>query len=114
MKIIADRPRHAFGDSSVAVSPIIDVPGVAISAAVESSAFEDQADPVQVWTVDEHHLFANGPQFLVQPFPSPSGWTRWLFQYPEQYAFRRRSFHRVLNGRLGCFWTGAIKTSASG
>ena len=56
---------------------------MAISAAVESSSVEGQTDAVQVWTVDEYGVFANGPKFLVQPFPSSFGWKRRLLQHPE-------------------------------
>jgi hypothetical protein len=83
MKTIAVRECHAFGNPPVTSSPGIDVPGMAISAAVESYSFESQTDAVQVWTVDEHGVFANGPKFLVQPFPSSFGWKRRLLQYPE-------------------------------
>ncbi|MEI9974099.1 MAG: hypothetical protein WDO73_19835 [Ignavibacteriota bacterium] len=55
-----------------------DILGMAVSATVESFSFEDQADTVQMWTVDEHCMFANGPEFLVQSFSPPFGRTRRL------------------------------------
>src|ERR1700689_446820 len=102
MKTIAVRECHAFGNPPVTSSPGIDVPGMAISAAVESSSFEDQTDSLQRWTRDEHHLLPHGLQFLVQSFPTPCGWTRWLLQYPEQHPFRCRTLHCIPNGRVGC------------
>ena len=49
MKSIAVRECHAFGTPLVALSPGIDIPRMAISAAVESSSVEGQTDAVQVW-----------------------------------------------------------------
>jgi hypothetical protein len=114
MKTIAVRECHAFGTPPVGLSLGIDVPRMAISAEVESSSFVGQTDAVQVWTLYEHCMFANGPEFLVQPFPSYSRWTRRLLRHPEQHAFRCRTFHRDLNGGLGYLRTGPIKTSSSG